>query len=130
MFILRILRRQSCEYCLFYCRYTPIFRTSVARHAEINFNLNPGEPNTPSKNRRNIRKSASVIDGIPADKSAHFGNVDTKQHDSKNPKPKASDIPARKQWNRNIPKIAADFIRLLFVCIHTGDPSISSFYAR
>jgi hypothetical protein len=52
----------------------------------------------------------------------HFGNVDTKPHDGKKPKLKASDVPARKQWNKSIPKTAADFIRLLFVCIHTGDP--------
>jgi hypothetical protein len=93
--------------------------------AEINFNLPPGEPNTASHNDRNLRsgkKSASVIDGNPAGKSVNFGNMDTKKHDGKKPKPRASDVPARKQWNKSIPKIAADFIRLLLVCIHTGGP--------
>ena len=36
--------------------------------SEINFNLNPGEPNTPSRNdqnKRNGKKSANVTDGNP-----------------------------------------------------------------
>jgi hypothetical protein len=93
--------------------------------SEINFNLNPGEPSTPSRNDQNSRngkKSANVTDGNPAKKSAHFGDTNTKKHDGKKSKLQASDIPARLPWNKSIPKIAADFIKPLFVCIHTGDP--------
>jgi hypothetical protein len=95
------------------------------RHTEINFNLPPGEPNTPSRNeqhKRNGKKSANVTDGNPEKKSVHFGDATTKKHDGKKPRPQASDIPVRLPWNKSIPKIAADFIKLLFVCIHTGDP--------
>ena len=51
------------------------------RSSDINFNLNPGEPNTPSRNDRNNRsgkESASFSDGNPVKKSVHFGDVDTK----------------------------------------------------
>jgi hypothetical protein len=89
--------------------------------------LNPGEPNTPSRNdqnNRNGKKSANVTDGNPVKKSGvHFGDTTTKKHDGKKPKLQASDIPARLPWNKSTPKTAADFIKLLlFVCIHTGDP--------
>ena len=88
------------------------------RSSEINFNLNPGEPNTPSRNgqsSRNGKKSANVTDGNPAKKNVHFGDANTKKHDGKKPELQASDIPARLPWNKGIPKIAADFIKLLFV---------------
>jgi hypothetical protein len=53
----------------------------------------------------------------------HFGDLPTtKKEDTKKPRLQASDIPARLPWNKNIPRIAADFIKPLFVCIHTGDP--------
>ena len=97
-----------------------------ANDACFNFDLPPGEPSIPSKSRRNSRNSANGTDVHPTGKSVSFGEVDTRKSDDRKPKPKASDIPVRKQWNRNIPKIAADFIRLLFVCIHTGDPRYKS----
>jgi hypothetical protein len=94
-------------------------------HAEINFHLSPGEPNTPSRNvrqKRNGNKSANGTDGNPEKKSVHFGDGTIKKHDGKKPRLQASDIPARLPWNKGVPKTAADFIKLLFVCIHTGDP--------
>jgi hypothetical protein len=72
--------------------------------------------------RSRNKKSANLTEGKPAKRSVHFGDMPTKKSDIKKPKLQASDIPARLPWNKNIPGIAADFIKLLFVCIYTGDP--------
>jgi hypothetical protein len=91
--------------------------------AFIDWNKPTGEPNTPSRGSQSRnRKSANLTDGQPTKKIVHFGDLPTKKNDTKKPRLQASDIPARLPWNKNIPKIAADFIKLLFVCIYTGDP--------
>jgi hypothetical protein len=91
--------------------------------ADIDWHKPTGEPKTSSRGRRShSRKSASLTDGSSIGKRVHFGDLPTKKDDTKKPRLQASDIPARLPWNKNIPKTAADFTKLLFACIHAGDP--------